>query len=105
MLLCASRAQRSPGFKPLEQQKRAGLRYAFQQSVPAKTVASILCCSLIVEFPEQRRIFGGFELGENVFQKVHMVTKSPPCLSKKRRDEGGAPVGGTLTCPAEQRSA
>ena len=33
MLLCASRAQRSPFFRPLRQQERAGLRDAFQQSV------------------------------------------------------------------------
>ena len=55
-------------FQPLGQQERTGLRYAFQQSVAAEAVA----CLLIVELPEQRRISGGFELGENILQKIHM---------------------------------
>jgi hypothetical protein len=45
------------------------LRYAFQQSVAIEPAARLL----IVELPEDRRVSGGFELGENVFQKIHML--------------------------------
>ena len=69
-------------FQPLGQQERTGLRYALQQSVAAEAPARLL----IVELPEDRRVSGGFELGENVFQKVHVLAKPPPCLSRKRRD-------------------
>jgi len=44
------------------------LRYEFQQSVAAEAAARLL----IVEFPKHRRVSGGFELGENILQKIHM---------------------------------